>query len=90
MVAGDAAEEEEATAKHVRAGQLPLSYTPSAREVDEHECTGHAVYRTWCRTCVLARGVGQLSRRLDHDPSEVRLVALDFGFLSGSNDSDKA
>eukprot|EP00971_Amphidinium_carterae_P197556 3920756-Amphidinium_carterae.1 len=59
MVAEDAAEEEEATAKRVKAGQLP--YTPSAQEVDDHECTGHAVSRTWCRTCVQARGVGQPS-----------------------------
>ena len=29
---------------------------PSARQIAEHELTGHAVYRSWCRHCVVSKG----------------------------------
>ena len=29
---------------------------PSARQIAEHELTGHAVYRSWCRHCVASKG----------------------------------
>ena len=32
---------------------------PSAREIAEHELTGHAVYRSWCRHCVASKGQAQ-------------------------------
>ena len=28
----------------------------SARQIAEHELTGHAVYRSWCRHCVASKG----------------------------------
>eukprot|EP00971_Amphidinium_carterae_P228835 4539278-Amphidinium_carterae.1 len=54
---GDVSEEE--LPKTARA--LPAPGTPSQREVDEHECSGHALFRTWCRTCVQSRGVTRLA-----------------------------
>ena len=29
---------------------------PSARQIAEHEMTGHAVDRSWCRHCVASKG----------------------------------
>ena len=29
---------------------------PSARQIAEHELTGHTVYRSWCRHCVASKG----------------------------------
>ena len=29
---------------------------PSARQIVEHELTGHAMYRSWCRHCVASKG----------------------------------
>ena len=37
-----------------RVSNLPPE--PSARQVAEHELTGHAVYRSWCRHCVASKG----------------------------------
>ena len=31
---------------------------PTSREKQEHEDSGHAVYRSWCAACVEGRGVG--------------------------------
>ena len=31
---------------------------PTSREKQEHEDSGHAVYRNWCAACVEGRGVG--------------------------------
>ena len=31
---------------------------PTSREEQEHEDSGHAVYRSWCAACVERRGVG--------------------------------
>eukprot|EP00971_Amphidinium_carterae_P082152 1625016-Amphidinium_carterae.2 len=46
---------------------------PTQKEVDEHECSGHPIYRTWCRTCVQARG-------------ELLTVSA-LGFLNGTADT---
>ena len=35
---------------------------PTNRVKQEHEDSGHAVYRCWCATCVEGRGVGVLHR----------------------------
>ena len=32
--------------------------SPTSREKQEHEDSGHAVYRSWCAACVEGRGVG--------------------------------
>ena len=29
---------------------------PSAKQIAEHELTGHAVYRSWCRHCFCVEG----------------------------------
>eukprot|EP00971_Amphidinium_carterae_P243325 4831674-Amphidinium_carterae.1 len=85
MVPEDAEEQEEA--RPAKAGSVP--YTPSAREVDEHECAGHATFRTWCQVCVQSRGTGPQHRAWKHGEEELPLVALDFGFLNGSHDADR-
>ena len=41
---------------------------PSARQIAEHELTGHAVYRSWCRHCVARRRVERM--RILHDKKE--------------------
>ena len=33
-----------------------LTPEPSARHIAEHELTGHAVYRSWCRLCEASKG----------------------------------
>ena len=32
--------------------------TPTSREEQEHEDSGHAIYRSWSAACVEGRGVG--------------------------------
>ena len=55
----------------------------SAAERVEHEMLGHAQYRSWCRHCVAARGVGQQHRQVAEDPrqAEVAEVVMDCFFL---------
>ena len=36
---------------------------PSARQIAEHELTGHAVYRSWCRHCVASKGRAHATER---------------------------
>ena len=35
---------------------------PTKRVKQEHEDSGHAVYRSWCAACVEGRGVGDQHR----------------------------
>ena len=51
-----AVSEEDARMIAVRMQMVPVKPT-SQREIDEHEATGHAVYRAWCSHCVGAYGV---------------------------------
>ena len=41
----------------VRVIKSPMA--PSAADIEEHEATGHVVYRSWCKICQAARSTGQ-------------------------------
>ena len=53
---GNDEEEEPLEAEIPRARMNPKN--PTSREKQEHEDSGHAVYRNWCAACVEGRGVG--------------------------------
>ncbi len=59
-------------------GKVP---EPSVTEIDEHESSGHAVYRTWCKHCVAAKGRGN-PHLADGEEGEVAEVAFDYGYMS--------
>ena len=62
---------------------------PTSREKQELENSGHAVYRSWCATCVEGRGVGGQHRieLLDEEERErtTPIVAFDYSFLTQEN-----
>ena len=62
---------------------------PTSREKQEHEDSGHAVYRSWCAACVEGRGVGGRHRieLLEEEERErtTPIVAFDYGFLTQEN-----
>ena len=49
---------------------------PSARQIAEHELTGHAVCRCWCRHCVASKG-----RAHAHFSRELPEIGIDYGFF---------
>ena len=52
---------------------------PSARQIAEHELTGHAVYRRWCRHCVASKGRAHAhSSRVEGELPE---IGIDYGFF---------
>ena len=73
-VDGDTAVEEE--------GVLPkgvsIPYTPSQREIEEHELT-HIPYRSWCAHCVRARAREDGHFRSSDDKEETGLIDLQHG-----------
>ena len=62
---------------------------PTSREKQEHEDSGHAVYRSWCAACVEGRGVGGQHRieLLEEEERErtTPIVAFDYGFMKQEN-----
>ena len=58
-------------------------YTISKEDREEHELLGHVQYRSWCRHCAAARGVGQQHRQLREDPVDgtVPEIVLDYYFM---------
>ena len=66
----------------------PKNHT--TREKQEHEDSGHAVYRSWCAACVEGRGVGgqhriELMEEEEERERTLRFVAFDYGFLTQEN-----
>ena len=52
---------------------------PSARQIAEHELTGHAVHRSWCRHCVTSKGRAHAhSSREEGDLPE---IGIGYGFF---------
>jgi hypothetical protein len=61
-----------------------LPPTPSAAEIETHECAGHVPYRSWCRACVAGRGRSDAHH--DGGPADVPVVGLDYGYLEKRED----
>ena len=65
-----------------KAKVVKAPYEPTRQEVEEHEATGHVVYRSWCRACLAGRGYGQAHRAApDQSESAVPTILSDYGFM---------
>ena len=49
---------------------------PNARQTAEHELTGHAVYRRWCRHCVASKGRAHAHSSLEE--AELPEICIDY------------
>ena len=58
--------------------------SPTAREIEEHAATGHAVFRDWCPFCCQARGVAVHHGRSPdgRDTEGDPVVSIDFAFMT--------
>ena len=63
---------------------------PTAKEHQEHMTT-HRPHRSWCKFCVMGRGVNAPHRRSDAqvDVEGVPHVSMDYGFLGESESEDR-
>ena len=61
----------------LRVPRLPPG--PSARQIVEHELTGHAVNRSWCRHCVASKG--RTHAHASRDEGELPDIGVDYGFF---------
>ena len=52
---------------------------PSARQIAEHELTGHAVYRSWCRHRVASKG--RAHAHSSREEGELPEIVIDYGFF---------
>ena len=52
---------------------------PSARQIAEHELTGHAVCRSWCRHCVASKG--RAHAHSSREEGELPEIGIDYGFF---------
>ena len=52
---------------------------PSARQIAEHELTGHAVHRSWCRHCVASKG--RAHAHSSREDGELPEIGIDYGFF---------
>ena len=60
-----------------RVPNLPLQ--PSARQIAEHELTGHAVYRNWYRHCVASKD--RAHAHSSREEGELPEIGIDYGFF---------
>ena len=81
------AEEVELTSESGEQGEAeplttaPSPTMPSASEVEEHRIT-HIPYRSWCRECVMGRGLGEKRGRHHDREHKVAIVGIDYFFIT--------
>ena len=61
--------------------QAPSPSMPSAAEVEEHRVT-HIPYRSWCRECVMGRGLGEQRGRHHQREHDIAIVGVDYFFIT--------
>ena len=59
---------------------LPCEPTPTAKQVEEHRCS-HIPFRSWCKWCVMGRGLG-IQHRGGSSTSFIPVVGLDYFFIT--------
>ena len=81
------AEEVEIASEHGEQGEAeplttaPSPTMPSAAEVEEHRIT-HIPYRSWCRECVMGRGLGEKRGRDYQREHKMAIVGVDYFFIT--------
>ena len=75
-------------ASTVRARQAPAE--PTQKERDDHEASGHAVYRNWCRACVAARGRSDAHPTTGRSETATARLSMDYCTLSSKDGEEDA
>ena len=65
--------------------RLVAPTAPTATDREEHTASGHAVFRTWCRECCIARGRLQQHRAGGRETA-IPVIAIDYGYLNERDD----
>ena len=83
-------EPEDAPGEEQRKVNVPLGPSqPTAREIAEHEASGHAVHRSWCVHCMRARGnVQSHPRTVRSGEGEVPTLHADYFFLGSDGERE--
>ena len=56
---------------------------PSEKQVEEHYASNHVPYRSWCKVCVLGKGVNSAHFRTDKEEEQaVSTVSIDYAFIT--------
>ena len=80
----DQLEEGEVAGEAVRIKVPKAIAAPTQTEVEEHRLSGHAVYRSWCSSCVRGRGQSNHHHRPgahDDERGDVPVVSMDYCYL---------
>ena len=56
--------------------------TPSRSPIAKHEAQNHAVYRSWCETCIKARSTGSIHRKRTAEEKVGRQLAATSSYFS--------
>ena len=71
---------------------LSVPRLPTRAEQTAHEDQGHVQYRSWCRWCSMAKGIGTQHRsRGDQDPKVENpdpFVGIDYGYFGGKAENE--
>ena len=59
----------------------PAPKLPSAAEVEEHRLT-HAQYRSWCKFCVMGRGLGERRGRHAGRAHAIPRIGIDYWYVT--------
>eukprot|EP00971_Amphidinium_carterae_P141731 2807558-Amphidinium_carterae.2 len=81
--------QEEAEEELGKVKVAPWCAPPTAEEVEEHEASGHAQFRSWCPSCVAGRTVLH-HRAVQHEEEEIPTVAIDYAYLAGEANSESS
>ncbi len=56
---------------------------PSEKQVEGHYASNHVPYRSWCKACVMGKGVNSAHFRVDKDEEQaVSTVSIDYAFIT--------
>ena len=83
-------EESQETSENVEVKVRNNPLLPSQLEVDKHDASNHVPFRSWCKHCLMGRGMNAHHRKLKEEELEgVNTVSMDYGFMTTEADGDE-
>ena len=61
---------------------------PTRQEVEDHYAMGHTQFRSWCRHCQAARGIGEQHRAREEPEGADPTIVSDYGYMNDDEDAE--
>ena len=78
----------EETEESIKAKTKPVLVQPTAGEIEQHE-VAHVPFRSWCKFCIMGKGVASAHHIGESVESQVPIISVDYAFMGSKKEKEE-